>query len=196
MWSRHLWRGNVRITRIRPDKSDHLPARCPRPPLAMFTARPPRLSGHDYRQPGWYFVTVTTAGRRSLLGRLSPNGVIVSRIGEHCCAAWTSTLESRPWVSADAWCVMPDHIHFLVGWDVVPAGYHGALSDLVTQVKAMTTRSARFHGNLRPWESLWASGYWDCVIRNGRRRAAVRQYIEANPRRAWERLHPTQDGSR
>jgi REP element-mobilizing transposase RayT len=83
---------------------------------------------------------------------------------------------------------MPDHIHLLVGWQRVPPKYQGSLGDLVSQIKAMTTRAARFDGHLKSWESIWAPGFWDRVVRNDRERDAIRRYIEENPSRAWQRV--------
>lgn len=152
----------------------------------MFTGRPTRRPGHDYTAAGWYFVTVVVAGRRRRLGQLTAEGVRVSRIGDHCIGAWDATLASRPWISADAFCIMPDHVHFLVGWDQVPSTCQGSLSDFVAQFKAMTTRASRFQHHLGAWELLWAPGYYDRVIRNNRHRENVRRYIEADPARAWQ----------
>lgn len=74
-----------------------------------------RHSGWDYRRSAWYFVTICTADRRPFFGQVR-NGIVgLSRAG--CIAAheWQRTPEVRPYVRLDAWIVMPDHIHGLIG---------------------------------------------------------------------------------
>ncbi|PSQ97773.1 MAG: hypothetical protein BRD55_01135 [Bacteroidetes bacterium SW_9_63_38] len=69
----------------------------------------------EYRRAAWYFVTICTEHRRPFFGRVR-NGIIgLSRAG--CVAAWEwqRTPVVRSYVRLDAWVVMPDHVHGLMG---------------------------------------------------------------------------------
>ena len=74
-----------------------------------------RLDEWDYRRSAWYFVTICTHDRISYFGTVR-NGIVgLSPAG--CIAAheWRRTPEVRPYVRLDAWIVMPNHIHGLIG---------------------------------------------------------------------------------
>jgi putative transposase len=76
--------------------------------------RSTRLQGWDYTQPGWYFVTIGTAGRRCLFGEIMDGMVYLSRWGEIAAQCWKAIPEHFPRVSLDEWIVMPNHIHGIV----------------------------------------------------------------------------------
>jgi hypothetical protein len=69
----------------------------------------------DYRTAAWYFVTICTADRRPFFGRVR-NGIIgLSRAGCVAAREWQRTPAVRSYVRLDAWVVMPDHVHGLIG---------------------------------------------------------------------------------
>ena len=74
-----------------------------------------RLPGYDYRQPGWYFVTIYTKDRLHLFGEV--RGGIMGLNGAGCTAhaCWTAIPDHVPRVRLDAFVVMPNHVHGLIG---------------------------------------------------------------------------------
>ncbi len=106
-----------------------------------------RLAGWDYTSPAWYFVTICVKDRRPCLAeivagevRLTPAGLIVAE-------EWAKTEQIRPYVALDAWVVMPNHFHGMIGItasdddddDVETPG--GGLSTTTTRgVSTTTTR--------------------------------------------------------
>ena len=69
----------------------------------------------DYRQSAWYFVTICTADRRPFFGRVR-NGIIgLTRSGCVAAREWQRAPMVRSYVRLDAWVVMPDHVHGLIG---------------------------------------------------------------------------------
>ena len=146
-----------------------------------------RLKAYRYSNPGWYFVTAVTGGRRPLFGTITQSGVELSPMGRVVAEEWDSTLLARPWISCAASVVMPDHFHALVGWTTVPANRAAVLSAVVSSFKGYASKRLRRERLLRSWDLVWHRGYWDQIIRDERHFGAVLRYIQNNPARAWER---------
>ena len=80
-----------------------------------------RLSGWDYTSAGWYFVTICVKNRLPCLAEIV-NGVMrLTPMGEIVAEEWQRTAHIRPNVALDAWVVMPDHFHALIGIVALPA---------------------------------------------------------------------------
>lgn len=143
-----------------------------------------RLRGYDYATPGWYFITVTVVRRRHLFGRIRDDQVTLSRLGQVVVSEWDASFDARPWISCDAFVVMPDHLHALVGWERTPGNRPADLGRMVGAFKAGVTRRARREKLLRPWETLWDRGYWDRIVQSPSARERIIRYIEQNPAKA------------
>lgn len=153
----------------------------------MFPGKPTRHRNWDYARPGWYLVTMVVQGRRRMLGHLL-NGVLVpGPIGRTVMAAWDETLAFRPWVSCLAAAFMPDHVHVLVGWNVTPPDRDGRLGRLVQHFKGASAADLHFRRQIPIWDRFWQPGFHDRIIRGPRHLERARRYVEANPRREWER---------
>jgi REP element-mobilizing transposase RayT len=74
-----------------------------------------RLAGRDYAAPGWYFVTICTKDRACFFGRVRDGVVGLSQAGCIAAQEWQKTPQVRPQVRLDAWVVMPNHVHGLIG---------------------------------------------------------------------------------
>jgi REP element-mobilizing transposase RayT len=72
-----------------------------------------RLRGYDYTQPGWYFVTICTHRR----ARLFADAGFAAIAGEQWHALRYAGARGAYAVRVviDAWVVMPDHVHGLIG---------------------------------------------------------------------------------
>ena len=77
-----------------------------------------RLPGWDYRRPGPYAITICTEHRWHLFGHVSEGRMIPNAAGEMVMDAWEQMTETFPTVTFDAWVLMPNHFHAIVG----PAG--------------------------------------------------------------------------
>ena len=84
-----------------------------------------RRIGHDYTSRCIYLVTMTTEGRRPLLGTLvgnadAPSGtadaphIALTPLGEQVRQAWMANEEHYPGVMILATMVMPDHLHGII----------------------------------------------------------------------------------
>ena len=82
-------------------------------------------------------------------------------------------------VSADAYIVMPNHVHFILrihanrGPSRTPAPTNARLPAFVSTWKRFTNRKAG--------KSLWQRSFYDHVIRNAAEYLRVWQYMEENP---------------
>ena len=72
-----------------------------------------------------------------------------------------------------AFCVMPDHLHWLLELREQPLGR------VVGQMKGRASRASRI-----PTGHLWQRGYYDHAIRTDENLVNVARYIVANPLRA------------
>jgi len=152
-----------------------------------------RLPGFDYRTPAGYFVTVCTAGRRPLFGRVVDGKVELSTFGAIVREEWFRTAAQRPNVLLfdDELVVMPDHLHGIV-WLVAepsdPAPRHGnPAGSLPAVVGAFKAAAARRINAARgtPGRPVWQRSYWERIVRSDRELAVIRRYIAENPLR-WE----------
>ncbi len=159
-----------------------------------------RLPGHDYRLPGWYFVTVCTQNRECHFGDIVDGRMRLSSIGRIVRDEWRRTARIRRNVSLDEFTIMPNHIHGIIVIDndgthcrdearLVPTGnrispYANSLAAIVGSFKSACTKSIRtFHPNA-PF--AWQPRYHDHLLRDADELERTRWYIRTNPER-WHR---------
>lgn len=147
----------------------------------------PRWKECDYRLPGTYFVTTITLERIPLLGALEQGQCVPSPFGEIVRDVWQRVPENVPGVMLDAFVVMPDHIHALIVLPDCNESTPIALSRIVGWAKS---RSAHGINLLRgtPGQRVWQTSFHDRIVRDTEALIRIRDYIESNPKRAWNRL--------
>ena len=87
-----------------------------------------RLDGWDYRRSAWYFLTICTQDRRPQFGTVRNGIMALSRTGCIAAQEWRRTPEVRPYVRLDAWIVMPNHVHGILGITTESPGHDAAKS--------------------------------------------------------------------
>jgi len=146
-----------------------------------------RLPGYDYRQAGWYFVTLVTQGREWLFEDLA-----MRRVAENL---WEQIPRHFPHVSLDEWVVMPNHLHGIavitsgndVDRTISTGGPHlvpGSLGAIILNYKSVSTRRLNQMRGLSG-RQVWQRNYYERVIRSDEELRAIRQYIVNNPAK-WE----------
>ena len=142
-----------------------------------------RKSDHNYRTPGYYFITLKTAGSRNLFGRYeSGNDVSLSRFGRIALECWHRNDEVYQTVSNDLYRFMPNHMHALLmlefGESTRDAGVH--LSKVVTSYKGVVTKEIRrLTGNADM--QVWQRNYYERIVTSKRALQNIRSYILYNP---------------
>lgn len=148
----------------------------------MERRKPLRLRQYDYGQPGAYFITVCTQGKKCLLGAvvkgsdsIAPS-VKLSKVG----LITEKYLRSIPGV--DAYVIMPNHVHMILlisagdlrqgpMWASAPT--EGCISDRIRSWKTLITKGAGC--------GIWQRSFYDHVIRDERDYIRISQYIADNP---------------
>ena len=74
-----------------------------------------RLAGYDYTRCGWYFVTICTKDRLRLFGEIVEGRMHLNPWGRIADLEWHRTAEVRDYVRLDAFVVMPNHVHGILG---------------------------------------------------------------------------------
>jgi len=142
-----------------------------------------RLPHYDYRAGGAYFVTICTAQKRAVFGRLVNGAVRLHPYGKIVDEEWQRTGALRPEIILDEYIIMPDHFHAIV-IITEPANPVGAYSNAPNPAPAHCCEDwdvrAHCHAPLRVPRSLSSlvSGFKGSVTRR------------INARRAAENLSP------
>jgi REP element-mobilizing transposase RayT len=146
-----------------------------------------RLTGRNYSDPGFYFVTICCATRRPTFGTVEFDEVKLTRLGELVDEFWREIPNIFPGLELGAFVVMPNHLHALV---LLPTALPGrdvrqwSLSTIIGNFKAAVTKQT----SSRP---LWQRSFYDRIVRNQDELEAIRGYISMNPERwAGDRFNP------
>jgi putative transposase len=165
-----------------------------------------RLKGWDYRNPGYYFVTICTKGRIPYFGKVEGDDVRLSAIGEIAAQCWAETPQHHTGIELDEWVIMPNHAHGIivivetlqcnVSTDTVAKNQMSAISPktgslavAVRAFKSAVTRLAHKQGH----EFGWQERFWDHIIRDEAELNRIRNYIRANPSN-WGKDRNNDDG--
>jgi hypothetical protein len=76
-----------------------------------------RLPGWNYADPARYFVTICTKWRTPWFGRIRNGTMRLSSIGQIVERHWISIPDHFPFITLDAFVVMPDHMHGIITID-------------------------------------------------------------------------------
>jgi putative transposase len=141
-----------------------------------------RLSGYDYSQPGFYFVTMCTQQHRLVFSTIVDGQVSLKSPGQVAQSVWVTLPRRFAHVKLDAYILMPNHMHAIIELtDREPAhtGPRAALWEIIRVFKAATSyHIRRLEG--KPWFA-WQDDYYDSVIRTEAALQQIRQYILENP---------------
>jgi len=153
-----------------------------------------RLKGRDYSWPGTYFVTICTAGRKCLLGRIEDGVMRENVLGRLVRAHWLAIPKHFATVQLDAFVVMPSHVHGIINLHrrVSPREEQfklaefgkprsGSIGWIVRAFKATVTREAR-KALQKPELTIWQRNYFERVVRDENEYKIVHQYVRENPR--------------
>lgn len=166
-----------------------------------------RLPGRDYSWPGTYFLTICTAQRKSILGRIEHGAMRENVLGRLVRAHWMEIPGEFAGVELDAFAVLPNHMHGMIHLHRKVAANEeqykraefakpqtGSIGWIVRSFKARVTWEAR-QVLQRPQFVVWQRNYFERVVRSGNEYEDVFRYICDNPR-DWdkdeENLRPTQ----
>ena len=138
-----------------------------------------RLSCYDYRNPGYYFITICAKNKESLFWNSpiteKPILTDVGRIVDQCIR---KIPEIYPLIRLDKYVIMPNHVHLIMvieGHEENPEG--PSISNVIGQMKRAVSKMTG--------KAIWQTSFYDHVIRNEMDYKLIWQYIEDNPRK-WK----------
>ena len=147
-----------------------------------------------YSRPGAYFVTIHAFETGALFGRLTPDGVQLSEVGQIVRGCWEQAPRHFAHIRLDEYTIMPDHFHALIWIIEMEAGpaapvsngpigtAPGSLGAVIQNFKSVSTRKIN-HARRQPGGKVWQRNYYERVIRGEAELNQVRQYIQMNPQR-------------
>ena len=151
-----------------------------------------RLTGYDYSQAGYYFVTICAYQRKNLFGNISDRTMQLNRYGEIVAEKYQWLSHQYIYVNLDEWIIMPNHFHGII---VIAdkSRDRSKRKPLGRLIGAFKTVSAKQINQIRntPGAKVWQRNYYEHIIRNQSALNKIREYISHNPV-SWEndRLHP------
>ncbi|NJC87341.1 MAG: transposase [Desulfuromonas sp.] len=159
---------------------------------ANHTRRSIRLKDYDYRQNGFYFVTICTQARICLFGEIIDGEMRPNEIGLAVSESLNWLANQYPQVKLDTWVLMPNHIHSIVivsadkpgGSRTAPTEKTKPLGRLIGAFKTVSTKRINLLHNT-PGNPVWQRNYYERVIRDEAELSRAREYIADNPRR-WD----------
>ncbi len=161
-----------------------------------FRVPPARCPVADYGA-GWFFVTVVTAGRVPWLCRIRGGRIVLTPAGGVVAGECVRTGALRPGVVVDAFVVMPDHVHLIVGLGVGPGvraegdvgaktPQRGVSTNAVTSNAGASGGGASGGGAGRPWRP----GVLGAVVGHIKGASTKRIRASLDPAFAWQtRFH-------
>ena len=144
--------------------------------------KPIRIENYDYSSPGAYFITVCSSNREEIFWNgvgadiIRPQDVPLSAAGKIAEQGILQMAQHYENVAVDKYCVMPDHIHFILRIESDIGGRIISAPTVSTVVGSMKRWVSRQIG--RP---IWQKSFYDHGIRNQRDYDEIWEYIENNP---------------
>ena len=171
------------------------------PDTARNNRRTIRLAGYDYRASGGYFVTICTAQKRPVFGKIKNDAMHLNSYGRIVEQCWYALPEHFAHVALDEFVIMPNHFHgilfFRRGNEGTPeacpydqphvrkfgASQARTLSLVIGQMKMRVTQNINAYRVERGLGKVvvWQRNYYERIIRDENELDAIRLYIGENP---------------
>ena len=162
-----------------------------------------RLSGWDYSQAGYYYVTICTRNRALFFGEIIEDDIKLFPLGEIIAEEWLQTETIRPNVKLDEWIIMPNHMHMIliILYKIISTSVETPRRGVSTQPHKQTQNASekwaantlgsiigQFKGKCtkRIWDKgrtdfAWQPRFFDRIIRSEEALQKAQIYIASNP---------------
>ncbi|MEH2451160.1 transposase [Nostoc sp.] len=156
-----------------------------------------RLKGHDYTQPGTYFITLCTQGRQCLFGNVVKGKMQLNYLGHIAFNCWEAIPDHFPHIELDTFVVMPNHLHgILVITDMSVGAWQchaptreqfgkpvrGSIPTVIGSYKSAVSKSINVIWHTKR-QSIWQRNFYEHISRDQKSLDHIRQYILDNPQR-------------
>jgi putative transposase len=151
-----------------------------------------RLQDWDYSQSGYYFVTICVKNRKSLLGQIGNDEMVLSEIGTIAQRCWREIPDHFSSVELDEFIIMPNHLHgIIVIAENVETQHIASLqrkghNKFGPQSENLASIIRGFKSGVKKWATVngidfdWQPRFYDRIIRNEEELCNVRNYIQHN----------------
>ncbi len=168
-----------------------------------------RLHGYDYRESGYYFITICTEKRLCLFGEIKNNKMILNDLGKIIEEEWVKSEKIRPNVELNEFVVMPNHIHGIVVikykmeiggrgvlqyarndesqtdrgvYQYAPTPLQSPTQTIGSIVRGFKSSTAKRINIYRDFIApVWQRNYYEHIIRNENEHNNISKYIALNP---------------
>lgn len=153
-----------------------------------------RLPGANYSDPGIYFLTLCSANREPLFGKIVNSEMVTNQFGSIVWEVWKGLPKRYPQISIDTAIVMPNHFHGIViiheksveitDEHPIERGERRKMTiPLIVGYLKMT--SSKMINQIRnsPGVAVWQRGYFDRILRDDTDYDELSEYIFTNPQR-------------
>lgn len=148
-----------------------------------------RLTGYDYSNNGYYYVTLCTHKRENLFGKIIHSDTIICDLNPHGLIAqqcWLDIPQHHPYVTLDTFIIMPNHVHGIIQINKrynknithIVQKRSGTLGSIIRGYKIGVTKLIREHEKSDP---VWQKSFYDHIISNETALFTIRNYILENP---------------
>ncbi len=171
-----------------------------------------RLSGYDYSQNGAYFITICTKDKNQTFGDIAVGAaalggprITLSHYGQIAERYIKSINEVYQGISVPVYCIMPNHVHFIVvidvqteckdgspsaatptdnglplRTDVAQTGCESGSPSAATPTIPKIVNSLKTLATKEAGQPIWQRGYYEHIIRNEQDYLDIWNYIETN----------------
>ncbi len=138
-----------------------------------------RCSQHDYCEPCFYMITITTKDRAPILATCDNGCSHYTEAGQIVLAQWRTLSAMYPQVETSTLILMPDHLHGIIR---IRERMEQPLGVPIRAFKSLVTSALRkYYAN--PEFQAWNPGYHDLIVLRRGALDAYSAYIRDNPRR-------------
>ena len=151
-----------------------------------------RLRTWDYRNAGYFFVTILTKDREHHFGDVVDGKLILNNFAEIVIEEWLKTAIIRNNIELDEYVLMPNHFHGIIinrfqeyldsNVEIASTLQSNSLGAIIGQFKSISTKKIRKAGLLK---FSWQPRFYEHIIRNEQSLTNIRKYIQQNPLK-WE----------
>ena len=145
------------------------------------------MPDYNYSQPGAYFITVCTRGRRPILSTIVGGDAYIAPSVKLTSVGELADRYLRTIPGIGPYVIMPNHVHMILHissdnilkgpmWASAPTG--NQVGQLVRSWKTLVTKAVGF--------PVWQRSFYDHVIRGEKDYIQIAAYIEENPARWCE----------
>lgn len=159
-----------------------------------------RLQSYDYKQPGYYFITICTHKKCHIFGEVFNGHMILNHYGVVAKRNWMNTQNIRPNVKLGSFVIMPNHMHtvFQIVYSEknvgayrdtpLPRGFESPSNSVGAIVRGYKSTVTKQINQIRKTSvpKIWQRNYHEHIIRDQRSLNKITEYIEMNPK-LWEK---------